>query len=114
MATAAVSRSSSAHHSEPSKASLHARRPSYHRVTVARDVFEVDTRYINLKPIGSGSYGMVCSALDTVTGQKVAIKKITDMFADLVDAKRILREIKLLRHFKHENIVRPTIFVSSL
>ena len=99
--------SSSAHHSEPSKASLHARRPSYHRVTVARDVFEVDTRYINLKPIGSGSYGMVCSALDTVTGQKVAIKKITDMFADLVDAKRILREIKLLRHFDaHENVIK--------
>ena len=107
MASAAVSRSSSAHHSEPSKASLHARRPSYHRVTVARDVFEVDTRYINLKPIGSGSYGMVCSALDTVTGQKVAIKKITDMFADLVDAKRILREIKLLRHFDaHENVIK--------
>ena len=88
-------------------AEVRARRPSYHRVTVARDVFEVDRRYVDLKPIGSGSYGMVASAFDTVTGQKVAIKKITDMFADLVDAKRILREIKLLRHFDaHENVIR--------
>jgi mitogen-activated protein kinase 1/3 len=41
------------------------------------------------------------------TKQKVAIKKITDAFADLVDAKRILREIKLLRHFDgHENVIK--------
>ena len=39
-------------------------------------------------------------------GQRVAIKKIKDVFADVVDAKRILREIKLLQHFRsHENIV---------
>jgi len=35
---------------------------------------------------------------------QVAIKKIPKAFDDLVDAKRILREIKLLRHFKHENV----------
>lgn len=33
-----------------------------------------------------------------VTSRRVAIKKIKDVFRDLVDAKRILREIKLLRH----------------
>ena len=39
-------------------------------------------------------------------GNRVAIKKVKDTFADLVDAKRILREIKLLRHFvSHENII---------
>jgi mitogen-activated protein kinase 1/3 len=42
-----------------------------------------------------------------ISGQKVAIKKITDTFSDLVDAKRILREIKLLRHFDgHENVIK--------
>lgn len=35
---------------------------------------------------------------------QTAIKKIPKAFDDLVDAKRILREIKLLRHFKHENV----------
>lgn len=29
----------------------------------------------------------------------MAIKKVGDTFCDLVDAKRILREIKLLKHF---------------
>ena len=33
-------------------------------------------------------------------------KKIKDAFDDLVDAKRIVREIRLLRHFNHDNIIR--------
>ena len=70
---------------------------------------QVDVRYQNLSKIGSGAYGMVCSATDTVTNKEVAIKKVADVFEDLVDAKRILREIKLLQHFaqhgRHENIV---------
>ncbi|ETO07515.1 mitogen-activated protein kinase 6 [Reticulomyxa filosa] len=44
-------------------------------------------------------------AVDTRTGQKVAIKKNKDVFGALSDAKRILREIKLLLHFNHENII---------
>ena len=68
--------------------------------------FEVDVRYKNLKMIGAGAYGLVCKALDTVTGEEVAIKKVRDVFTDLVDAKRILRELKLLMHLgKHSNIV---------
>lgn len=41
-----------------------------------------------------------------VTHKKVAIKKIADTFRNLTDAKRILRELKLLRHLGgHENII---------
>ena len=36
---------------------------------------------------------------------KVAIKKVPNAFEDLIDAKRILREIKLLKYFDHENII---------
>lgn len=80
--------------------------PDYHCVTVSRDVFEVRSHYVNLRPVGGGSYGIVCSAEDTLRGRKVAIKKITDVFDDLTDAKRILREMKLLRHLGiHENII---------
>ncbi len=69
-------------------------------------MFTVDEKYTDLKPIGSGSYGVVCSALNTETGTKVAIKKITDVFEDLIDAKRILREMKLLHHLgRHENVI---------
>jgi mitogen-activated protein kinase 1/3 len=57
-----------------------------------------------LKKVGSGAYGTVASFQDKATGQKVAVKKITDAFHDLVDGKRILREVKLLRFMKHDNI----------
>jgi len=68
--------------------------------------FKVDVKYHPLKPLGKGAYGVVCSALDKTNGdKKVAIKKVPKAFEDLVDAKRILREVKLLRHFVHENII---------
>ena len=37
--------------------------------------FVVDVRYVNLMAVGGGSYGLVCSATDTTTGNQVAIKK---------------------------------------
>ncbi|XP_009783774.1 mitogen-activated protein kinase 18 isoform X1 [Nicotiana sylvestris] len=63
------------------------------------------TRYKILEVIGKGSYGVVCAAIDTHTGEKVAIKKITDIFEHTSDAIRILREIKLLRLLRHPDIV---------
>jgi mitogen-activated protein kinase 1/3 len=67
--------------------------------------FEVDTRYSLVKPIGHGAYGVVVSALDSVSGSKVAIKKVSKAFEDLIDAKRVVRETKVLQHFNHENIL---------
>ncbi|KAK7291377.1 hypothetical protein RIF29_06465 [Crotalaria pallida] len=55
--------------------------------------------------VGKGSYGVVASAIDTRTGEKVAIKKINDVFEHVSDATRILREVKLLRLLKHPDIV---------
>ncbi|ONM25106.1 Mitogen-activated protein kinase 16 [Zea mays] len=63
------------------------------------------SRYKIEEVIGKGSYGVVCSALDTHTGEKVAIKKINDIFEHVSDATRILREIKLLRLLRHPDIV---------
>ena len=48
---------------------------------------------------------MVCSCRDTTAGSKVAIKKIIGTFDNDEDAKRTLREIKLLRLLEHHNIV---------
>lgn len=62
-------------------------------------------RYKILEVVGKGSYGVVYSAIDTHTGEKVAIKKITDIFEHISDAIRILREIKLLRLLCHPDIV---------
>lgn len=67
--------------------------------------FEVDKRYEILNPVGTGAYGLVCEALDTTTGEKVAIKKIERAFEHATFTKRTLRELKILRLLQHENII---------
>ncbi|EPY21793.1 extracellular signal-regulated kinase 1/2 [Strigomonas culicis] len=68
--------------------------------------FEVDKPYSLVKVMGFGSYGTVCSAVDTTTGDKVAIKKISRIFDNLQEAKRILREMEILTTLRHTNIIR--------
>ncbi|XP_042400682.1 mitogen-activated protein kinase 1-like [Zingiber officinale] len=73
---------------------------------IFENIFEVTAKYKPpIIPIGKGAYGIVCSALNSQTGEQVAIKKIANAFDNKIDAKRTLREIKLLRHMDHENIV---------
>jgi len=62
-------------------------------------------RYQIQEVVGKGSYGVVGSAIDTHTGERVAIKKINDVFEHVSDATRILREIKLLRLLRHPDVV---------
>ena len=68
--------------------------------------FTVDQHFEFIKQIGHGAYGVVCSAYDRRNNGKVAIKKVPKAFEDLIDAKRIVREIKLLAFFDHDNIIR--------
>ncbi|CAN1180363.1 Mitogen-activated protein kinase 9 [Linum perenne] len=63
------------------------------------------SRYQIQEVVGKGSYGVVGSAIETQTNEKVAIKKINDVFEHVSDATRILREIKLLRLLRHPDIV---------
>lgn len=67
--------------------------------------FVVDERYKVLENIGCGAYGIVCSALDTKTQNKVAIKKIPKALEVLTIAKRTYRELRILKHFNHDNII---------
>lgn len=76
-----------------------------HSFRVNGSKFLVDYNYSPVKQLGRGAYGVVCSAIDKNKNEKVAIKKCPKAFDDLIDAKRILREVKLLRHFDHENII---------
>jgi len=49
--------------------------------------------------------GSYCScATNAETKEEVAIKKIGNAFDNRIDAKRTLREIKLLCHMDHENV----------
>ncbi|XP_013590542.1 PREDICTED: mitogen-activated protein kinase homolog D5-like [Brassica oleracea var. oleracea] len=78
----------------------------YVRYNISGNIFEVPAKY---KPpimtLGSGGYGLVCSAVNSESNETVAIKKIMHACENPIQAKRTLREIKLLRHLEHENIV---------
>ena len=79
--------------------------PEFHTFKVGGSSFEILQKYTLIRPVGQGAYGVVISAQDSDTGRKVAIKKIHHAFRDTLDAKRLLREIKLLRQLRHENII---------
>ena len=68
-------------------------------------IFEVHKRYRNLKLVSIGSYGIVVSATDDSTDERVAIKKIFNAFTSSRMARHVLREVRLLHYLKHPHIV---------
>ncbi|CAN1249436.1 Mitogen-activated protein kinase 3 [Linum perenne] len=59
--------------------------------------FEITPKYRPpIMPIGRGAYGIVCSVLNSETNEMVAMKKIANAFDNHMDAKRTLREIKVI------------------
>lgn len=76
--------------------------------------FVVDKFFAPKKCLGSGAYGVVCSCIDARNGNRVAIKMIPRTFDDFNDAKRILREIKLMQFLQHPNVVQLVDMVNPL
>jgi serine/threonine protein kinase len=56
--------------------------------------------------VGHGSYGEVAKAYDNVTKKHVAVKRMRNVFDQNTDAKRIFREIHLLRRLHHPHVIR--------
>uniref|UniRef100_A0A674ECN8 mitogen-activated protein kinase n=1 Tax=Salmo trutta TaxID=8032 RepID=A0A674ECN8_SALTR len=79
-------------------------RPTFYRQEVNKTIWEVPERYQTLSPVGSGAYGSVCSSYDEKTGLKIAVKKLSRPFQSIIHAKRTYRELRLLKHMKHENV----------
>ncbi|TYK02886.1 mitogen-activated protein kinase 3 [Cucumis melo var. makuwa] len=70
----------------------------YVQYNIFGNPFEITSKYRPpIMPIGRGAYG--------ITNEMVAVKKIANAFDNHMDAKRTLREIKLLRHLDHENVI---------
>jgi serine/threonine protein kinase len=57
------------------------------------------------RPIGYGAFGVVWSVTDPRDGKRVALKKLPNVFQSLVSSKRVFRELKMMRFFKHENVL---------
>lgn len=66
-------------------------------------------RYQFVRYLGHGSYGHVCEAralIPQFASERVAIKKVSNVFKNRIDAKRLLREMVILRTVKsHEAII---------
>ncbi|PPD73242.1 hypothetical protein GOBAR_DD29824 [Gossypium barbadense] len=74
----------------------------YIKYNVYGSLFEVSRKYVPpIRPVLSE------------TREEVAIKKIGNAFDNRIDAKRTLREIKLLRHMDHENKLFPIVFIDA-
>ena len=59
-----------------------------------------------LEKIGEGTYGVVYKALDRVTKQYVALKKIRLETESEGVPSTAIREISLLKELEHDNVVK--------
>jgi cyclin-dependent kinase-like len=62
-------------------------------------------KYEVLGVVGEGAYGVVLRCRNKESGEIVAIKKFKESEDDEVVRKTTLREVKLLRMLRHDNIV---------
>ncbi|XP_078660264.1 uncharacterized protein LOC144904952 isoform X2 [Branchiostoma floridae x Branchiostoma belcheri] len=62
-------------------------------------------KYENLGLVGEGSYGMVMKCRHKDTGQLVAIKKFLESEDDKMVKKIAMREVRMLKQLRHENLV---------
>lgn len=77
----------------------------FYKVDINRTEWEVPELYEQLQSVGSGAYGQVCKARVKGTNLNVAIKKLSRPFQSTVHAKRTYRELMLLKHMDHENVI---------
>lgn len=57
------------------------------------------------RAIGYGAFGVVWAVTDPRDNKRVALKKMPNVFQNLISAKRVYREVKMLCFFHHENIL---------
>jgi serine/threonine protein kinase len=67
--------------------------------------FEVDEKYELDEVLGGGTYGLVCSATNKTNGEKVAIKKLEDIFRHPAYTERAMREVLIHSQITHPFIV---------
>eukprot|EP00894_Picocystis_sp_ML_P005046 jgi/Pico_ML_1/55563/g1232.t1 len=74
---------------------------------VGDSVWSVGSGYKLIRLVGSGSYGQVCLAKDVRDEALVAVKRIPNIFSSMLNAKRVLREVCILRRLSHHpNIIK--------
>jgi nemo like kinase len=113
VAMSSNNRHSSASHSShnSSLGSVHSVHTQHNAILAAAQPFYSTNNSVNIqdiqpdRPIGYGAFGVVWSVTDPRDGKRVALKKMPNVFQNLVSSKRVYREIKMLCFFKHENVL---------
>lgn len=87
----------------------------YCKTQIFGNKYEVRYKYTYIQPLGFASGGILCSALHLLNNHiitsesritpEVIIKQIQKPFLTPELAKRTYRELKLLKHFKHDNLI---------
>ncbi|XP_012942328.1 mitogen-activated protein kinase 14 [Aplysia californica] len=80
-------------------------KPGFYHTELVSVSWDVPVRYKRLCPVGSGAYGQVCACDDERSQSRVAVKKLSRPFQSDIFAKRAYREIRMLKHFNHENLI---------
>uniref|UniRef100_A0A8C4SM97 mitogen-activated protein kinase n=1 Tax=Erpetoichthys calabaricus TaxID=27687 RepID=A0A8C4SM97_ERPCA len=78
-------------------------RPTFYRQELNKTIWEVPERYQNITPVGSGAYGSVY--FEGTANLHLAVKKLSRPFQSSHPCKRTYRELRLLKHMKHENVI---------
>ncbi|KAK6747140.1 hypothetical protein RB195_000391 [Necator americanus] len=77
----------------------------FHEIELNKTRWVIPKTYDRLRSLGEGAYGVVCTAEDLRTKERVAVKKFLRPFQSTIHAKRTYRELKLLRTLKHSNVL---------
>lgn len=78
------------------------------RFIVNGEPWIVGERYKLHAFVGAGAYGQVCKATDRHLNQTIALKKVPDILCSPVLAKRVLREVCIMRRLIHPYIITLT------
>lgn len=68
----------------------------------------VGPKYVLHEHVGGGSYGDVCRATDLETNQTVALKRVPNVLCCPLLAKRVLREVCIMRRLSHPHVILLT------
>lgn len=77
-----------------------------HGYNVQGTKFLVEKRYRILEPMNHSAHGLVCLAEDLDMEERVRVKKVERLFEHMTTTKRTLRELRILRHLQHENLMQ--------